>query len=112
MLPGAVAQRPLRGQTQAQDAVAEPVQRFDHCRATIGDRVEGVHLQIFDDLTLTRQAPALLTLFGAQGVRPIVGGQALHALHQTGMATAGAAAVRHGDAILIEGIEQIAARCH
>ncbi|CAI8964167.1 hypothetical protein EMIT0215P_70157 [Pseudomonas serboccidentalis] len=112
MLPGAVAQRSLRGQAQAQHVVAEPVQRFDQRRPTVRDRVEGVHLQVFSHLTLTRQAPALLTLLGTQGIWPIVRRQAAHALHQTRMATARATAVRHRDAVLIQGIEQVAARCH
>ncbi|MNY18870.1 hypothetical protein D3C86_1522780 [compost metagenome] len=112
MLAGAVTQWSLRGQAHAQHAGAQPVDRRDLGRATILLRVEGVDLQILDHLTLARQAPALLTLLRAQGIGAAIARQSLHALHQAGMATAGATAIRHRHAVLIQGIEQIAARRH
>lgn len=113
MLSGAVAQRPLHTQAQAQDAVAEPVQRFDDGQVAILDRVERVHLQIFDYLTLARQTPTLLALLGAQGVRPIIrrGKPRTHCTRHAWQ-PAGATTVGHGHTVLIKGVEQIAARRH
>ncbi|MNP23927.1 hypothetical protein D3C76_1166570 [compost metagenome] len=71
-----------------------------------------MHLQVFAHLALARQAPALLALLSAQGVGAGVARQPLHALHQAGMATAGATAIGHRHAVLIQCIEQIAARRH
>ncbi|MNP00545.1 hypothetical protein D3C76_923370 [compost metagenome] len=112
MLPGAVAQRALWRQAQAQNATAQPIGRSDLGRTAVLLRVEGVHLQIFNHLALAGQAPALLTLLYAQCVGAAVAGQSLHALHQAGMTTAGAAAVGYRHAVLIQGIKQIGAGCH
>ncbi|MNI57163.1 hypothetical protein D3C73_1122070 [compost metagenome] len=112
MLAGAIAQRPLWGQSQAQYVAAQPIDGSDFGRTSVLQRIEGVHLQILDHLTLTRQAPALLALLDAQCIGPTVAGQALTALHQARMTTSGATAIGHGHAVLIQGIEQVAARCH
>ena len=53
-------------------------------------RVEGVDLHVLDHLALACQSPALGALRRAQGVGPAVTHIAAHALHQAGMATAGA----------------------
>jgi hypothetical protein len=56
------------GQAQTQHAGAQPIDGGDLGRLAIPLRVEGVHLQVLDHLALTGQAPALLTLLGAQGI--------------------------------------------
>ncbi|MNF73820.1 hypothetical protein D3C84_558310 [compost metagenome] len=71
-----------------------------------------MHLQVFAHLALARQAPALLTLLRTQGIGATVARQPLHALHQARMATAGATAIRYRHTVLIQRVEQIAARRH
>ncbi|MNV19587.1 hypothetical protein D3C71_1104590 [compost metagenome] len=112
VLPGAITQRSLGDYPQAQHRGSQPIDRRDFGRMTIGLRVEGVHLQVLDHLALARQPPALFTLLCTQGIGAAVVRQAPHTLHQARMATAGAATVRHWHAVLIQCIEQIAARRH
>jgi hypothetical protein len=81
-------------------------------RSPILLRVEGVHLQVLDYLTLARQAPALLTLVRAQGIGPAIARQPLYTLHQASMTATGAAAVGHWHTVAIQGIEQVATGCN
>ena len=79
-------------------------------RHTVAQRVKGFNLQVFDNLTLTGQAPALLMLVPTQCLGLEIGGLTTHAAHQAGMATARPATVGHRHANLIQGIEQVSVR--
>ena len=109
MLAGAITQRALRHQAQAQHPRAWPVERRNLGRQAVAQRVEGFHLQIPDHLALARQAPALLTLCPVKGLGLEIEGLATHTMHQAGMATARPATVGHRYTGLIKGVEQVAA---
>lgn len=110
VLASSITQRPRGLQAQAQDRAGEPVQADDGGGQAIAQRVEGLHLQVFDHLALTRQAPPQVPLFTAQRIGSTIAGQPLDAMHQAGMTAAGAATEGHRHASPVQGIEQVAAR--
>ena len=77
---------------------------------TMPEGIEAQTGQVFDNLTLTGKAPALLMLVPTQCLGLEIGGLTTHAAHQAGMATARPATVGHRHANLIQGIEQVGVR--
>ncbi|MNY21621.1 hypothetical protein D3C86_1551810 [compost metagenome] len=108
MLAGPVTQRVLRDQPQAQHIRAEPVAGSDLRGATIAQRIEHLDLQVVDDPALAGQPPALLAPLRVERPGLAIQRFSAQATHQAGMATARTAAIRHGNAALQQGIEQVA----
>ena len=81
-------------------------------RHAIALRVEQRYLQVFDHPALAGQAPAQGMLVQRQGLGQGIQRLPGQAMHQAGMATAGAAAVRHVEPGIVQGIEQVAAGWH
>ena len=79
----------------------------EELRQAITLRVEGFDLQVVDHLALTSQAPALGTLVGRQCLGLTIQRLTGYAAHQTGVTTAGAAAVRHRYTASEQRIEQV-----
>ncbi|PAV93213.1 hypothetical protein WR25_01939 [Diploscapter pachys] len=68
-------------------------------------RIEQRHPQVAGHRALAGQAPALVALGRTQGLGPGILGLAIEATYQAGVAAAGAAAVGHIQACLVEGIQ-------
>lgn len=108
VLPGAIAQGPLRLQAQAQH-IAQPVAGDDPGRQPVALRIERLQHEVAEHPALTGQPPARFAPYRIERLREGVFHLALQAMHQAGVATAGAAAMGHGDAAGEQRIQQVAA---
>ncbi|RMT92179.1 hypothetical protein ALP37_05493 [Pseudomonas amygdali pv. sesami] len=112
VLPGAIAQRSRRLQTQTQHGRAEPVAAHYCRRQAVTLRVKHLDSQVTDHSALAGEPPTLLALFSGQGVGQRVLRLAFDTAHQARMATAGTTAIGNRHTGMVQGVEQIAGRCH
>lgn len=102
-----IAQRPLRQQTQAQHAAAQPLGALHLSGQSVAAGIEDFYTEILLDTALTGQAPAGRMLLGPQQVGLQIARCSVDTAHQAGVAAAGAATVGYGQAGSDQGIEQV-----
>ncbi|MNZ86609.1 hypothetical protein D3C78_1054310 [compost metagenome] len=112
VLAGAIAQRALRLQAQTEDIHSRPVDSGHRRRQAVAQRVERLDGQVFDHPALAGQPPTVRAARRVQRFRPVVEHVAAAAAHQAGMATAGPAAVGHGNARAEQGVQQVGSGRH
>ena len=89
--------------------IAQPVAGYDPGRQPVALRIERLQHEVAEHPALTGQPPARFAPCRIERLREGVVHLALQAMHQAGVATAGAAAMGHGDAAGEQRIQQVAA---